>query len=70
MQQLPYRKNPVERTDIRAANSRRVEVKVCRHGWPEPQELVTLTITDRRTGQKQFRQVWRTVEGQGCPDAR
>jgi hypothetical protein len=49
----------------------RVELKqrVCRHGWEIPQELVTLTITDRRTGNKQFRQVWRDVEHAACPDA-
>jgi hypothetical protein len=44
--------------------------RTCRHGWQIPQELVTLTITDHRTGHKEFRQVWRDMENAGCPDER
>ena len=73
MQQLPYRKNPIKRSiDVRTPTAS-IEAKrptlTCRHGWAVPQEMVTLTITNRRTGQREFRRVWRDVANATCPDA-
>jgi len=53
---------------LTARNKQILKQRLCRHGWAVPQELVTLTITDRKTGKKQFRQVWRDMENAGCPD--
>jgi hypothetical protein len=58
----------IKRYDVHSRNvAKPAKPKTCAHGWEVPQELVTLTITDRKTGLKQFRQVWRDVENAGCP---
>lgn len=73
LQDLRKRPNPVKRSIDVKTPSAHIEAKaqthVCRHGWAVPQELVTLTITDRRTGKLEFRRVWRDVENAACPDA-
>jgi len=73
LQDLRKRPNPIKRSiDVRTPKAH-IEAKqqthACRHGWAVPQELVTLTITNRKTGQREFRQVWRDVEHAACPDA-
>jgi len=63
----------VVRLDVRTPKGhfevKRAQPQLCRHGFPMPEELVTLTITDHKTGARTFRKVWRPVENAACPDA-